>query len=171
LVVLLLLLRHLLTLMLSLVSSFLLMLAGFLVLTGLMLFRRLLLELRSPWPPTLFGPMVFGTFRILLRRLGMFLFRFTMRLSLHIRHKSPKVQIPSQWPTGENGNVVFCFYYDARGVPQGWRRTGERGRKPSNSGSISTLPTGSQGDAKTGDSSGSGIGRHARMAAQTPDWF
>jgi hypothetical protein len=91
LIVLLLLLRHLLTLMLSLVFSFLPMFAGLIRFTGL------LLKLGSPWPPTLFGPMFVGSFRILLR-LGFFLFHFTLRLSFRIRHKSPKGSSSSQGP-------------------------------------------------------------------------
>jgi hypothetical protein len=86
----LLLLRHLLSLLLALMWQILPLL-----LAGLMRFSRLLLKLGSPLSPALFGPIFVRSLRMLLRRLGVFLFRITMRSSLGIGHKSPKDRIPS----------------------------------------------------------------------------
>jgi hypothetical protein len=70
-----------------------------LLLLGLLLFEiRLLLdvplllpEFLIPLPPALFRRMLFMSLRILLRHVGLFFSRFTLRLRFGICHKAPEV--------------------------------------------------------------------------------
>lgn len=103
------------------------------LLAGLTRFSRLLLKIGSPWPLTLLGPMFLGSFGILFWYLGFLLFRFTMRLSLRIRHKSPRGSNPSQRPVLKPNLACLSFSQckpcaaEPASIPEGRSRLPRRG--------------------------------------------